>query len=166
MFDGTDPLPNPKHEAFAQAIAAGTALLDAYAKAGYSGHGSNARRLRSDDAVRARVDAIQRVIADKVADRVATESTYSREDAYRDTGRVLELALSLGQLGAATAAIRLRTEIYGVKAPGEGPRLEEGHVAKSIEDPQVVTDILNVQKARKLMLAGGKDVEAREKKPA
>jgi hypothetical protein len=157
MYDGTDPLQNPKHEAFAQAIATGMSLLEAYAKAGYSGHGSNARRLRSDDAVRVRIDAVQRLIADKVADRVATEATYSREDAYRDTGRVLEMALSSGQLAAANGAIRLRTEIFGVKAPGEGAQLEEGHVAKSLEDPQVVADILNINKARKLMVVGGKD---------
>lgn len=167
------PLPNPKQERFAQEIASGTALHDAYLKAGYTGNPSNARRLRADEAVWKRIGALQAEIGRRVVEMTASEIaplSYTRDDAMREANAVLKMAMSLGHSGPAAAAVKLRTEIAGMKI-GEGAVpldtvAGQGHVAKSLEDPQVVADILNVRAARKLMLAGGKDVEAREKKPA
>lgn len=49
------PLPNPKHEHFAQALAKGMTATDAYAEVGYKPHDSNAARLSGNDRIKARV---------------------------------------------------------------------------------------------------------------
>lgn len=171
------PLPNPKQEAFAQCLAANEPVHDAYLKAGYTGNPANARRLRCDEAVWKRIKWLQAEIGKRFIEKHAEEEVrhikvlnYGREEAFDEARRVLDMALAMGQSGAAVSAVKLRAEIAGIKfeesPAGAGDQGREGHVAKSLEDPQVVADILNVRAARKLMLAGGKDVEAREKKPA
>ncbi|WP_442582546.1 terminase small subunit [Mesorhizobium sp. ASY16-5R] len=76
-------LENPRHELFAQALAKGETVTDAYEIAGYEPTQSSASRLRADEAVTARVDELL-------------------EDAARvagiDTVRVLK---ELGRLGFA-----------------------------------------------------------------
>ena len=52
-------LPNPRHEAFAQARARGLSQDDAYAEAGYKPCRQNASRLMTNDDIRLRVEEIQ-----------------------------------------------------------------------------------------------------------
>lgn len=63
-------LKNPRHEKFAQALAAGSTAEQAYKLAGYSGHRGNAARLRQDAAVIARIEEIQAPAAAKAAEKV------------------------------------------------------------------------------------------------
>lgn len=150
------PLPNPKQERFAQEVASGKALHDAYLAAGYRGHPSNARRLRNDDAVWMRIDALQKEIGARVVEKTAAEITalgYSREDAFREAGDVLKLARSLGQSGPAGMMVKLRAEIAGINLGAEMPNggAEAAHAARSAADPRVVKDLEAVKAAGKLI---------------
>lgn len=58
-------LTNPRHEAFAQALAKGMSQEDAYAEAGFKPHRQNASRLMTNDDVRQRVGEIQARVAEK-----------------------------------------------------------------------------------------------------
>src|SRR4051812_34125067 len=51
-------LPNPRHEAFAQARATGKSADDAYAQAGFKPHRGNAHRLSTNESVKRRVAEI------------------------------------------------------------------------------------------------------------
>lgn len=51
-------LPNPRHERFAQELAKGTEAGEAYKIAGFTPNAGNARRLKLDEAVKKRVEAI------------------------------------------------------------------------------------------------------------
>lgn len=52
-------LANPRYEIFAQQVAKGVALDEAYQAAGYSKHAQNAARLMKDERIRSRIDEIQ-----------------------------------------------------------------------------------------------------------
>lgn len=58
-------LQNSKHELFAQARAQGQSATAAFVSAGYAANDSNAARLNGNERVRARVEEIQAVGADK-----------------------------------------------------------------------------------------------------
>jgi phage terminase small subunit len=58
-------LQNPRHEAFAQALAKGKSADEAYAQAGYRPSRHNASRLTTNDNVRKRVTELQARAADK-----------------------------------------------------------------------------------------------------
>jgi len=53
------PLKNTKHEIFAQEVAKGSALEEAYVRAGYSKSRKNAQRLRINEGIRRRIEEIQ-----------------------------------------------------------------------------------------------------------
>lgn len=59
-------LPNPRHEAFAQALAKGKSADEAYQMAGFKPDRGNASRLTANDSVQARVAELQGMAADRV----------------------------------------------------------------------------------------------------
>ena len=58
-------LKNPRNELFAQEVAKGIVLEEAYAKAGYSASAKNAQRLRKNEGVSARIEEILSAAAEK-----------------------------------------------------------------------------------------------------
>lgn len=69
-------LRNPKHELFAQEIAAGSTAESAYTKAGYAPSLKNAQRLKSNEGIRSRVEEILSQSAQRcgvTVDRVTSE---------------------------------------------------------------------------------------------
>lgn len=58
-------LDNPKYEKFAQGLAAGLDLNDAYTQAGYNPSPSNAHRLKNNEKVKSRVTEIVSNISEK-----------------------------------------------------------------------------------------------------
>lgn len=60
-------LDNPKHEAFARALAEGSSLVDAYERAGYARNDGNAARLNGNDRIRGRVLELQEMAAKSTA---------------------------------------------------------------------------------------------------
>lgn len=70
------PLPNPKHERFAQFLSGGMESQEAYAKAGYAPDRGNAARLTANDGIQARVAEL---IADAAAAAGVTPDRLVRE---------------------------------------------------------------------------------------
>jgi phage terminase small subunit len=69
-------LQNSKHELFAQELAKGRSASAAYVTAGFRAHGSNAARLSQNEHVRARIDELLAVAAEKAGvtiDRIVDE---------------------------------------------------------------------------------------------
>lgn len=67
-MDGSTPLKNARHEAFARGVAEGKSQTDAYTDAGYKGGPTahaNASRLIGNATVRARVDYLKAQAANK-----------------------------------------------------------------------------------------------------
>ena len=66
------PLKNARHERFAQELAKGATLLDAYAAAGFAPNRSHASRLVANGNVKARVDELKGKAAEMTAVTVAS----------------------------------------------------------------------------------------------
>lgn len=110
------PLKNLKREQFAQLVASGMSCEDAHAKLGYARNKANARRMRYEKPVSARIEAIQAASAERVvkANSKAMEAiAYTRDDAMKEAEEVLKQARELGQLGSAIQAVKLRAQLKG-----------------------------------------------------
>lgn len=82
--DPTQPLPNPRHEAFVQALLRGENQDAAYASAGFRASRPNASRLRTNDNIVARLAELQRVVAERVID----ECTVTVADVVKELARI------------------------------------------------------------------------------
>lgn len=99
-------LKNPKHEAFAQAIAKGKPQLEAYTNAGYKPSEPHASRLASDGKVATRVAEIQQKAADRVDITLASLTRMLMEDRMD--------ARAAGQFAAAVSADEKIGKLYGL----------------------------------------------------
>lgn len=91
-------LDNPRHEAFAQAFAAGATADDAYAQAGFKADRGHASRLAASEAVRARIQEIQ--------GRAAAKLEISLQYLLEKAEEARQAAMACGQPSAAVAAIK------------------------------------------------------------
>jgi hypothetical protein len=103
-------LVNQKHEVFAQLIAGGSTIVDAYEMAGYPRNRSNACRLRLRDRVNARIDELlaQKTAAVSLAQLTAAEK--AGVDQYwvmRTLRRNAVMAERHGDRAAANRAVEL-----------------------------------------------------------
>jgi predicted house-cleaning NTP pyrophosphatase (Maf/HAM1 superfamily) len=99
-------LPNPKHEAFAQARVKGKSADEAYAAAGYKPHRGNAHRLSTNESVVARVTELQTASVERTL--VTVESlTQELED-------IRIAAKAAGQNAAATSAVMGKAKLHGL----------------------------------------------------
>ena len=71
-------LTNPKHEHFAQLVAAGQSPTKAYALAGYSEKGAahSANRLLKDSKVSARVSGLREAVAERAVEKAALDRAW------------------------------------------------------------------------------------------
>ena len=99
-------LKNPRHEAFAQARAAGKGYEEAYASAGFKPHPGNAYRLSKKEEVLRRIAEIQTRVAEKVKVTVETLAQ-ELEDARL-------LAIKKEQTAAAVAATMGKAKLLGL----------------------------------------------------
>lgn len=99
-------LKNPKHEAFATALAAGKSQMEAYAEAGYTPNESHASRLANNGKVRARVAEILKRVGERAA--VTVESILKDLEADRTFAR------ENGSASAAVAATMGRAKVAGL----------------------------------------------------
>lgn len=72
-IDPSEPLPNPRHERFAQALAGGKDASAAFVDAGYKPSRSNASRLSTNENVQARVRHLQAKAAAAVTKKVSVD---------------------------------------------------------------------------------------------
>lgn len=99
-------LPNPRHEAFAQALAKGKTADDAYALAGYRPHRGNASTLRTNQSILDRLAELQERGAKKVD--VTLESLALELDEARD------LAKGEKQSSAMVSATMGKAKLFGL----------------------------------------------------
>lgn len=100
------PLPNPRHEKFAQALAIGNSAIEAYSAAGYRPHRQNAARLMTNDAILGRLAEIQQRAARR------TEITLERLIDEAEEARLLALVNS--QPRAMIAATMAKARLAGL----------------------------------------------------
>lgn len=73
------PLKNVKHEKFAQALAEGKGVSEAYVEAGFEPNRGNASRLKATESIKGRVDALKRAIVQSVISRTSASKEYVLE---------------------------------------------------------------------------------------
>ena len=117
-------LANPRHEAFAQELAAGHSAVEAYKRAGYKPNYGNCSRLKGKESIVTRVLELQRRGA------VRAEVTVASLVQELDEARID--ALRLGQISAAVAATLGKAKVTGqiieraeVGQPGEFDRMSD-----------------------------------------
>jgi hypothetical protein len=99
---------NPRHEAFAQALAKGKTADEAYAQAGYRPHRSNASRLSANDNIRARVAELQH--------RTAEKATWTAAERLKSLQAIHDACL-VDDRRTAIAAIAEANKMDGAYAP-------------------------------------------------
>lgn len=99
-------LSNPRHEAFAQALAKGKSAADAYTDAGYNPSRSAASRLSTNVNVMSRVTELQGRVAKKA--EVTIESLAAEYDEVR------QLAIAEKQLSAANQSTAGKAKLFGL----------------------------------------------------
>lgn len=124
-------LSNPRHEIFAQELAAGKTADEAYQLAGYAENRHNASRLRTNETVLRRVAELQ--------SRGAKRAEVTVESLIAEAEEVRAQALVSGQLSAAVAAIREKGILSGKRIergergdPGDFDRLDSGKLREEI----------------------------------
>lgn len=114
-------LPDPKHEAFAQGLAKGITADKAYQAAGYKAHRSNAARLSANDSIKARVQELQAIAANKVID----DSVFDAKTMFRDLLQDIEDAKAGGDYKAAADLRKFFIRCFGYE---DSPTLTQEHV--------------------------------------
>jgi phage terminase small subunit len=118
-------LENPRHELFAQAVAKGSSASEAYASAGYGADDGNAARLKSDEAVTARIEELLQDAA-RVAgiDTVRTIKELGRigfsdlRNAFDKDGRLKTPEDWSDDFAASVASVKVVTRNAGKTAEG------------------------------------------------
>lgn len=103
-------LSNPRHEAFAQALAKGKTADEAYALAGFKPNRGNATRLKANDSIQKRVQELQ--------SRVAEKAEWSAADRLKSL-RAIHDATEGQDPRTAIAAIAEANKMAGSYAPAK-----------------------------------------------
>src|SRR5262245_2752043 len=98
-------LANPRHESFAQELAAGRSAAEAYEQAGYKPNYGNCIRLKGNERIVTRVAEIQR--------RGAVRAEVTIASLVRELEEERIEALRLGQTSAAVAATMGKAKVTG-----------------------------------------------------
>jgi hypothetical protein len=99
------PLRNVKHERFAQELAEGKSMSEAYEKAGYKPNRSHASRLVAKGNIKGRVAELQ--------DAAAAETQITIESLIEEAADIQERATKAGQFSAAIAALTAKAKLSG-----------------------------------------------------
>ncbi len=130
-------LANQGHEAFAQAIAKGQSVGDAFRIAGYGGNVSNATRLNKDQKIIERVAELRAKKAEKLIDRDRWEPV-KLFDFLRD---LIDKAVEAGDFKAAMDGAKFLIRCFGFEDSAtlthemvRGQSLNQGQVAEITEE--------------------------------
>jgi phage terminase small subunit len=99
------PLRNTKHERFAQELAEGKSMSEAYEAAGYKPNRSHASRLVAKGNIKGRVAELQ--------DAAAAETQVTVESLINEAADIQERATKAGQYSAAIAALVAKAKLAG-----------------------------------------------------
>ena len=120
-------LNNPKHEHFAQLIAAGESATNAYSLTGYSENGAaqSANRLLKDAKVRERVSELQEAVAERAVEKAALDRAWVLDRLRENVERAMKATAEL--LGARSAAQQ------GQESIGRRRHSSESHIARWVQ---------------------------------
>jgi hypothetical protein len=99
------PLRNTKHERFAQELAEGKSMSEAYEAAGYKPNRSHASRLVANGNIRGRVAELQ--------EAAAAETQITIESLIKEAADIQRRATKAGQHSAAIAALIAKAKLAG-----------------------------------------------------
>ena len=99
------PLRNTKHERFAQELAEGKSMSEAYEAAGYKPNRSHASRLVAKGNIKGRVTELQ--------DAAAAETQVTVESLINEAADIQRRATKAGQYSAAIAALIAKAKLAG-----------------------------------------------------
>lgn len=99
-------LKNPRHEAFAQALAEQKTADEAFVIAGFKPSRGNASRLKAKDSVRARVA--------ELLEKRSRKSDVTVESLARELDEAREIAIKEGQSAAAVSATMSKAKLFGL----------------------------------------------------
>ena len=100
------PLPNTRHEKYAQELATGKSASEAYSCAGYQRHRQNAARLRTNDDIRRRMIELQ--------DAAARSTEITIESLLDEAEEARLLALANKHPSAMVSATMLKAKLSGL----------------------------------------------------
>ena len=100
-----NPLRNSKHERFAQELAEGNSISEAYKVAGYKPNRSHASRLVAKGNIKGRVAELQ--------DAAAAETQITIESLIKEAADIQKRATKAGQHSAAIAALIAKAKLAG-----------------------------------------------------
>jgi phage terminase small subunit len=99
------PLCNSKHERFAQELAEGKSMSEAYEVAGYKPNRSHASRLATNGNIQGRVAELQ--------DAAAAETQITLQSLIEEAADIQKRAAKAGQYSAAIAALIAKAKLAG-----------------------------------------------------
>lgn len=114
-------LPDPKHEAYAQALARGLSGDKAYIEAGYKPNRGNASRLKSNENIKARVAELQAATAEKTAKAISWEA----RDIFERLQGLVDRAAEAGSWKDAIDGQKFIARCFGYE---DSPTLTHEHV--------------------------------------
>jgi phage terminase small subunit len=134
------PLKNSRREAFAQALAEGCTQYEAAKRANYKPDRGNAARLTANDSIRQRVAEIVQPAAEKAA--VTAESLILEAEEVR------RLAVKAEQFAAATAAIKEKGVLSGVRVTRELVKAQHfGPNISDLSDEELEAQMMELQES-------------------
>ena len=123
---------NPRHERFAQELAAGNSADSAYEAAGYRKHRGNAARLSANERIKNRVREIQSIRAERAAVTVQNliEEATTLGPALEDTAAILCVSV-VDMLLIRRAPERARAHLALVRPLVSSPRIRTASAART-----------------------------------
>lgn len=124
-------LANPKHEAFAKALADGLKMVDAYEMAGYTRSPSAASQLNNKPEVQQRISELiseKRARSEEFDDDLDNlPSELSREWLIKTLMKNVSIAQKNGQIAPSNKAVEMLAELigYSFKKPAQNPTAED-----------------------------------------
>ena len=107
-------LKNARHELFAQCVANGMLLDDAYEKAGFKPNQRNSSRIRKLTSVDERIAELLNERASKIVEKVAIEVEYTREKLLAELERARQVAEEAKNGSAMAMATLGKAKILGL----------------------------------------------------
>jgi|SRR5579871_1665144 len=142
-------LNNPKHEHFAQLIAAGESATKAYGLAGYSekGAAASANRLLKDAKVHARVQELQAAVSERAVEKAALDRAWVLDRLKENVERAMQAAAPVDEEGhpcgeyryegqTANRALELIGKELGMFKDQQRVEMEFGSIAETLRMKQ------------------------------
>lgn len=152
-------LTNPKHEVFAQSIADGMKVIDAYEHAGYPRSPSAASQLKKRPEIQERVQEIiagarDEAIRERDLDPDALPETLNQQWLIKTLMKNVQIAQRASQIAPANKAVEMLAQIIGISTGtrGKGIPITDDDENSGDESPHAEVDVDKASEAFERML--------------